>query len=298
MQQNMDFNKELDRLEAGAQLPVPSATEAEWYDVWMSEDVSRHDPLAMALVGGALADRPAWVFHAGYQGMMRDAFPFCPVQGWASYLVAEDKSGEFPPTVVTKSEGRSILSGSKSWVAASEHVNHLVVQVKCPDEDIMVLVARDEPGVMLSNRDKPGFLSDMSQGFASFEAVIVSDDRVFTSAHLPVNFAHSEPHHVLTALNAFMLSHTLVLGGDTHIVAASSSSLRQAAELIERNAVDDDFFLGIADLDAATTATARIFEAFINSRNEELARRWQKDRGLINMFSRGLQRRAKWLRER
>jgi hypothetical protein len=157
-------------------------------------------------------------------------------------------------------------------------------------------VERDEPGVMLSSRDKPGFLADMSQGFASFEAVTIRDDRVFTSIDLPVNFAHSEPHHVLTALNAFMLSHTLSLGRDTHLVTATASSLRQAADLIDRDAVDDDFFLGIADLDAETTETARIFATFADSRDPELSLRWQKDRGLISMFSKGLQKRAKWLR--
>ncbi|HJN52929.1 MAG: hypothetical protein QGI68_01480 [Pseudomonadales bacterium] len=296
MQEDTDFRKELERLESGALVAVAAPTEAAWYDIWMTEDVSGHAPLGIALVGGALADRPAWVFHAGYQGMMHYAFPFCPNQGWASYLVAEDKSGEFPPAAVTKSAGRLRLSGSKSWVAASDHVNHLVVQVKCPDEDIMVLVERDEPGVMLSSRDKPGFLADMSQGFASFEAVTIRDDRVFTSIDLPVNFAHSEPHHVLTALNAFMLSHTLSLGRDTHLVTATASSLRQAADLIDRDAVDDDFFLGIADLDAETTETARIFATFADSRDPELSLRWQKDRGLISMFSKGLQKRAKWLR--
>ena len=295
MHEDMDFNEQLDRVVSGAHVPVGSSTETDWHGIWMNLNVGDYSPLTMALVGGALADRPAWVFHAGYQGMMRYAFPFCPTDGWASYLLAEDKTGEYPGTVVTKSDGRITLSGSKSWVAASDHVNHLVVQLR--DEDILMLVDRDDPGVSLSSRDKPGFLGDLSQGFATFEQVAIDDDRLFSSEHLPANFSQSEPHHVLTALNAFMISQTLRLGGDSNIQAVAASSVRNARDLVERNATGDDFFLGIADLDEETTGTARFFESFIESRDADLYQRWQKDRGLVNMFSRGLQKRAAWLRK-
>lgn len=298
MNDSSDFKTAVSRLESGNLAPVTAATEVEWYDLWLTEDVSGHQHLTTALVGGALADRLAWVFHAGYQGMMRYAFPFCPKTDWASYLVAEDKTGEYPGTVLKRSASGMILSGCKSWVAASEHVRHLVVRATGPQEDMIIMVERDEPGVSLSSRDKAGFLGDMSQGFAAFEDVAIDDDRVFTSRHLPANFDQSEPHHVLTALNSFMVSQTLKLGGNAAIVSAAMQALQQAGDLLDRNAVGDDFFLGIADLDESTTETARLFETFIESRDTGLSERWSKDRGVVNMFSRGLQKRAKWLRER
>ncbi|HIG41014.1 MAG: hypothetical protein ABGY96_28415 [bacterium] len=292
-----DYLDTLGRLEASFYEPLISATEEAWKNNWISNDVSGHDPLAVALIGGALADRPAWIFHAGYQGMMRYAFPFCPKSGWASYLVAEDKTGEYSGTVIAKSTDSRTVSGFKNWVAASGHVDHLIVQVTGSDENTLLLIDRNAAGVALTHRESPGFLADMSQGFAAFDEVNVTDDCIFSSGDLPPNFAQSEPLHVLTALNAFMVSQTLNLGGNPGILTAAMDSLRLAGRLVEGNATGDDFFLGVADLDASMTETARSFEEFIQVEDIGLHLRWRKDRGLVKMFSRGLQKRAKWLRE-
>jgi hypothetical protein len=293
-----EFNSELVRLETGSLHAVVSSTESEWRKNWIAHDVSAHGSLAVALIGGALADRLAWVFHSGYQGMMRYAFPFCPGQGWASYLVAEDKTGEYPGATVTESGDRKTLSGYKSWVAAADHVDHMVVKAKGEDDNVLVLVDRNAEGVVLSSRRSPGFLAELSQGFAAFDQVSLAQDRIFSSGLLPPNFAQSEPHHVLTALNAFMVSHTLKLGGDREIMDAAIHSLHVSAGALEENKTQDSFMLEIADLDTATTETAQRFEDFIEERNSDLYKRWQKDRGLVTLFSRGLQKRAVKLREK
>jgi len=284
-----DDENQLDRVKSGKLTPLESPAEAHWYANWSSAGCGDHEPLAMALMGGAIADRLAWVFHAGYQGMMRYAFPFCPQDGWASYLVADDRSGEYPDATVKRSGSALMLSGYKSWVAASRHVRYLVVRVHGPDEDMIVLVESDDEGVQLSHRDRPGFLSELSQGFAAFEDVPVTDTRVLRLADLPENFSRSEPLHVLTALNAFMLSHTLALGGNEHIESAATASLRNSIDLASHIAVADDFLPRVAKLDAQTSETAALFESFVESRNKEFVARFRKDRGLVKMFSKGLQ---------
>jgi len=297
MTENTEFTAELGRLGSGGYPPIGCTTETEWHDLWEAEAISNHEPLVVALIGGALADRLDWVFHAGYQGMMRYAFPFCPKPGWASYLVAEDKTGEYPGAVVTQADGINTLSGYKSWVAASDHVDHLIVRAKRGDEEVVVLAGANDAGVELSSREKPGFLADLSQGFAAFKDVVIKDDRVFSNEQLHENFAYSEPFHVLTALNAFIASQTLGAGGDADILNAVTDSLRLAGNLVGESVAGDDFFLGVADLDTATTELAQLFEPFIERRDSELFQRWQQSRGVVNMFSRGLQKRAKWLRE-
>lgn len=273
-----------------------SESEESWRRNWLAGDVSNHEHLAVAMIGGAMADRLSWVFHAGYQGMMRYAFFFCPKDGWSSYLVAEDKSGEFPGTGLDKSGPDTLLKGNKSWVAASKHVDHLVVQVVLPDENILVVVDSDAPGVSLSHREKPGFLSDLSQGFATFTDVAVAD--IYKHDALPENFSQSEPHHVLTALNTFMISHTVRLGGNSTITDTAAASLEKSIRLVDQKVTGDHFFLGVAELDSETTATAQHFADFIEDVDESLHRRWRKDSGLVNMFSRGLQKRAAWLRDK
>ena len=157
---NADYRNALASLETRVYEPLISATEEAWKNNWMNNDVSSHEPLSVALIGGALADRPAWIFHAGYQGMMRYAFPFCPKSGWASYLVAEDKTGEYPGTVITKSADRRTLSGFKNWVAASGHVDHLIVQVSGSEENTLLLIDidhdRKDPTLKASFMNKKG----------------------------------------------------------------------------------------------------------------------------------------------
>lgn len=293
----MEYFSALEHLGKGSSASQSAVSEEDWHHLWISQGLCHKEPLTTSLTGGALADRLAWVFHAGYQGMMRYAFPFLPENGWASYLVAEDKSGEYPGTVLMKSADQLVLSGNKNWVAGSKYVSQLIVRVSRADDEVLVVVNRNDKGTILSHRDKPGFLCELSQGFASFKDVVIPKERIFTLNDLPDNFAQSEPHHVLTALNAFMLSHINQLGGNDDLAKAINITLRLAGELVSNNVVGDEFFLGIADMDAATTESAHLFESFIQGKDSDLHNRWQRDRGLVKLFSRGLQKRAKWLRD-
>jgi hypothetical protein len=148
------------------------------------------------------------------------------------------------------------------------------VRMTKPDSEVLVLVEADEAGVKLSSRESPGFLADLSQGFAAFENVSISNEQTFSDAQLPENFQYSEPYHVLTALNAFMISQTLEHGGDPNITTEAADSLRMVGDLLELGG--DEFFLGVADLDARTTETARRFEEFLDGRDEALLLRWRK----------------------
>jgi hypothetical protein len=121
---------------------------------------------------------------------------------------------------------------------------------------------------------------------------------IFTNEDLPPDFSQSEPHHVLTALNAFMLNQSIRLGGDNRVMEASLKSLMLAETLLDEAIVDDDFVIGLADLDKATAETAKHFSAVIEVKDPVLQQRWQQDKGLVNMFSRGLQKRAEWMRKK
>lgn len=285
----------LEQLNKGIIVPVQAASEANWYQVWNEQGLHDCGPIEMALSGGALADRLAWVFLSGYQGMIRYAFPSMPRNGWASYLVAEDKSGEYPGAQIDRSGGQIVLSGNKSWVAASRHTSQLFVRVSMGD-DLIVRVSRNSDGVTINHRQSPGFLGELSQGFVSFNDVIVPEEQILSVGDLPPNFAHLEPQYVLTALNAFMLSHINRLGGFKELASDISKTLHGSCALDSGEAVGDEFFLAVADMDAASTRSAQGFEDFINNKDKELHARWMKDKGLVNMFSRGLQKRASWLR--
>ena len=281
----------LECIESGSITTIVCDTEAAWRGAGTKHQLAELDSVSMAVAGGALADRLAWVFHAGYQAMLRRAFPFCPTDGWASYLVAEDRSGEYPATVLEKTTKGKQLSGCKSWVAASEHVDHLVVRAICKDRNEYVLVEREAQGVGLSSRESPNFLPELSQGFAVFENVAVSEKEVFSRDHLSSNFLGEEPYYVLLALSAYMVAQTGAHGGP--LTAEIVAPIHLARRLAEEKVEGEKFMQGVALLDKATTRAALQFGLFIERENKELFLLWERDKRLVNMFTRGLERRAK-----
>ncbi len=287
----MGIDELLEGIESGSIETIVCETEAAWRETWTKHELGKLDSVPMAVAGGALADRLAWVFHAGYQAMLRRAFPFCPTDGWASYLVAEDRSGEYPAAVLEKTTKGKCLSGCKSWVAASEHVDHLVVRAIYEDHNEYVLVEREARGVGLSSRESPGFLPELSQGFAVFENVVVSEKKMFSRDHLSSNFLGEEPYHVLLALSAYMALQTGAHGGP--LTAEIVAPIHLAQQLAEKKVEGDKFMQGVAQLDKATTTAALQFGLFIERENKELFLLWERDKRLVNMFTRGLERRAK-----
>ena len=88
-----------------------------------------------------------------------------------------------------------------------------------------------------------------------------------------------------------MAVQTGVRGGS--LTAEIVAPIRLARQLADNKDDGDYFTKGVALLDKATTTAALEFELFIEHKNDELFRRWERDKRLVNMFTRGLQKRAK-----
>jgi acyl-CoA dehydrogenase len=204
----------IENLLSGQLGPLAAADEAAWHAHWQEQKFGARAPADMALAAGAVADRLAWVFVAGYQAAIRKVVPHLPDDGWAAFVATEHKAEAniYPPTTLRD----GILEGCKSWVAQSRQVSHLLVTVNGGDGRAscghLVHVDADQPGVNLSHREAPGFLADMSQGFARFEAVRIAPDRVYPGA-LARPFSQSEPVFVMLAGAAFLLARSAIPGG-------------------------------------------------------------------------------------
>jgi alkylation response protein AidB-like acyl-CoA dehydrogenase len=189
------------------------ATEPDYYALWAARELGDLPPAASAIVGAMLADRLAWVFTAGYQATLRNAFPMLPPGGWAAFAATEDTLDPIahPGTSLTPVNGAFRLNGNKGWVAHSALVDHLIVTVNDPMGDKRkargLIVERDRVGISLRHRDKPGFLGAMSQGFANFNDVPVEADEIFEFEPIR-QFGRSEAKFVTLAASAFMLART------------------------------------------------------------------------------------------
>ena len=201
----------LERHLDGRYATVRCATEADYYAVWHERGLAGMAATDAALAGGLLADRLAWVFTAGYQATLRNAFPTLPAGGWAAFAATEDAHDReaHPGTTLSEDADCYILNGHKSWVAHSRCVDHLIVTVNDVNGDKRrargLIIERGRAGVTLSHRQQPGFLASMSQGFAKFENTPVAPPEVFEFAPIGL-FGRTEAKFVMLAAAAFMLA--------------------------------------------------------------------------------------------
>lgn len=203
----------IERFYAGAYATRTCASEQAYYDLWHACGLHTLSPGDGAIAGALLADRLPWVFAAGYQATLRNAFPALPGTGWAAFAATEDSvdPASHPPVTLDGVASDCTLSGCKAWVAHSRLVDHLIVTINDPAGDKRaargVIVERDRAGVCLSHRESPAFLAAMSQGFVRFEHTPVEPGAVF--AFEPIRqFGRTEAKFVMLAGCAFLIART------------------------------------------------------------------------------------------
>jgi hypothetical protein len=243
-------------------------------------------PIASALLGGLMADQLSWVFVAGYQAALRIIFTDLPDQGWIAYAATENvqEPEAFPGTLIEETPEGWRLYGQKFWVAQSKHLSHLIVTARRGAEErpnSAVLVAGDSVGVTLSHRERPSFLSSLSQGFAAFDGALTATPEAYPEESAR-NFGRTESRFVMLAGAGFMLAHTADTGLRDRL-CAMALALADTCKTPEIGAqmmaaVDREFQACVAAF-AAGEAAPPVHE-------------WEADRGLLTMYSERIQQRA------
>lgn len=288
----LDVRGLVERIRTGEIAPVEAPTESEFYEAWVRRGVSSPDPFMTAAVGGAMADRLAWVFVAGYQGTITRCFPELEViPGWRSFTNTEDRSGTLPGTALTGGPGERRLSGWKTWLAAAAHVDEMLISAR-QNEPPFVLVRRDQHGVHIEGGPPKAYLQEMVQGAVRFDDVEVDDDQVVGNEATFSVFRASEGAYVRVALNAFILSHSLRLGGSATLVGGAVAGLLGAYANLSLPVPSAVAALATAGADSHTGWLASEFEAFIQARDEALFQRWNRDSRLVHGASSGITARA------
>ena len=169
------------------------------------------DEVELALAGGALADRLAWVFVSGYQAAVRRCFPeLVSGSGWTCLAAAEGRGGQ---ECVLAPEGDGfLLSGEKSWIAGAGVLESLVVSVGEGGSRCFAGLEASATGVAIELPRTPGFLGEMSQGVARFDRVPVAN--VVNEPARGLWFRGAEPLFVTLALNACLQSRALAAGNE------------------------------------------------------------------------------------
>ena len=166
---------------------MAQTSEATYAQAWRSmfAGVEHWRPFDLAVAGGACAEDLAQVFIAGYQAAIRATFPDVAFAGWAAFVVSEDRSVTNPlPGVTAQADGDAlVLNGHKSWIAAVDHVDDLVVRAS-GEAAGYYLVPRGAPGLTLERNPAPSMLPELSQGRARLSNVRLSDLNKLDSARV------------------------------------------------------------------------------------------------------------------
>jgi alkylation response protein AidB-like acyl-CoA dehydrogenase len=288
----MDLQALVDGVLRGEVRPVWAPTEADYHAVWLEHGVGVLDPYMMAVLGGALADRLAWVFVAGYQGTIRRCFPDLPQErGWSSFVNTEDRSGSLPGTSLSGEPSNRRLSGWKTWVATSDHVERLLVSAR-QGETPFVVVRRDQPGVRIETGEPRAYLSEMTQGRVEFTDVLVGEDQLVGDERTFPVFRSAEAAYVRAALNAFIYSQACRLGGGPALIGQALAGVHAAASILQLPLPSHAAAVAIFGFDIRTTALAQDFATFIETEDTSLHGLWMKDRRLITGAANGIATRA------
>ena len=274
----MTHSKVYESLVEGGLRRVEAANEAAYRDAWTEHALPRGpDLLAMAISGGMIADRMAWVFVAGYQAACRHVFPSAALRSWVSYAATEDRDGDppLPGVRLTGTPSAGTLSGNKAWIAAARSVGQLVVRVGTEPEATYFVVDRDRRGLTIDPKPRD-FLSNLSQGRARFEETPVTSADLVDGTRIGL-LEFVEPLYVYSAFCGF------VLGGitDPDLLAGCHDCL-DAVEpaLASVRAGDVDH----SALDEADTLAEDLLARLAGNR-AGAAGRWETDHKIIAMYA-------------
>jgi len=274
-------------------IPMPAnrcATEVEYLALWkkcLSADkpaASPTDLLAMAVTGGLLADRMAWVFVGGYQSAIRHTFMHEAFSGWGAFAVSEDRKGQppLPGVTVHNSAQGDVVSGYKTWVACSDSVEHLVIKAGSGADAGYFNIHRTTPGLTVSSKRavaNPGsFLAEMSQGIAHLQDVAVA--QVLDDTEV-ARFGIRETLYIYCAFCA----HAGQFYSNQVDVEFCAELIRRLGALLENLPTDQ---MGLDELKAVDTAVQKMLGQISPGAIDS---NWSKDRQLIAMYSPGIQKR-------
>ena len=200
--------------------------------------------------------------------------------------VSQNRSEDNPlPGVTWRGEAEGFrLDGYKTWIAAVDHVDDLVVRAS-GEAAGYYLVPRGAPGLSLERNPAPSMLPGLSQGRARLSDVRLSSSRRLDSARVAA-FGATEAYFIYVAFAALALrvvTSETAEGNTIELAGIASALLEQAAGLdfaddAESMAGFDDEMQGLRQ---------RLSEEIYGADES-----WQRDQKLIAMYSKSIQSRV------
>lgn len=194
---------------------------ADWWPTWQMLAAQAGSPMAVAILGGAMADRAGWAFAAGYQAslraLLRDQPGLLPGATMSAFCVTEE-NGNRPADIQCRLEpapGGHRLFGAKRWSTLGPESNRLLVAVRVPPHDAarpslrMVRIRADAPGVTVTTMPPTRFVPEVPHARLAFDGVSIAEDDVLPGdgyERYIKPFRTVEDIHVTAAVLAYLLA--------------------------------------------------------------------------------------------
>ena len=270
----MNFTDDLpERFSTPGPFRTTYATEQDYFAAWLAHAGALDQWLPMAVTGGALADRLAWVFAAAYQAACRHAFPAAARDGWLAFVASEANDDPTRPPVVLEESGAAYrMSGWKTWTAGASCVTRLIVKAGRGPQTRYVQVDREAPGFTLHWAKPARFLPELVQGQACFDATPLGQDAVLDGAGAR-QFSLLEPAYLYGAFAGFVLG----LAPEQRLVSDALALLAVVTRCLEAPALD---------LGALRDAHERVQRLEPLVAPLQPAEPWARDRRLLSLYER------------
>lgn len=264
-----------------------SISETEFLSWWQQSISFDLEPNEIAILAGVQADCLSWVFVSGYQAAIRWCFGDTPYFQqykpiWSSLAVSEDKSEPNPLAGITIEESSKgiTMNGSKTWVAAVNSIDHLIIQAGKRKNGSYWLVSRNQSGLTLIQNPVGKILPELSQGRATFENAPLKAAQQLDSS-LVKYFPIAEASFLLLALASCLNS--LASKAQQTDLADKADTLQQSLISHIEALTEPCAKESLASLHKQTTAL--LTEWIDTNHKDPNTNLWQRDLPVLQMYA-------------
>ena len=245
--------------------------------------------IEQAMVGGAVADRPAYAFGSGYEAALHALVPSLSRATLASLCVTESGGGHPRAIETTLIAGR--LAGQKRFATLSPVADVLLVAATEGDDGAgrkrlrLVQVSRSMPGVGIEPMEELPFIPEVPHAKVRVD-VEVPDDAVLPGdgwLRFVKPFRTVEDLHVCAAIAAYLLAVATAHDFPRDLRERLLAGLFTLRALAAEPADDAAVHLALAGALATLRAVITDAEPAWRTVPEEVATRWERDRAVLTV---------------
>ena len=314
-------------------LPAPLPDVDTWWSRHREATRDIPTPIHRAMVGGFVADRPAYAFAAGYQEAIQCLLAGAiPDPGQAkTALCATEEGGNHPRAIRTHlavdgdrddtadriasgPAGVPIyrMHGEKRWATLGSRAERYLVLASAGRQDdrgrnvlTAVLIPADRDGIAVT--DAPAaelpFVPEIAHARLGFDNVLVKADEILPGDGYDrylKPFRTIEDCHVHAALAAWQLQVARRAEWPEHAIEAILALLSGASALAAADPSSPATHLALAGLIARAETLAADHDGYWPRVDRETRARWKRDRALLQVAGKARKRRREvaWSRLR